>query len=295
MKPQKLVDLIGNTPLVISQNLVQNPNVKLLLKLEGNNPGGSVKDRAAYNMIKSAIERGDIKKGDKLIKATSGNTGIALAMIAQLFNIEIELVLPEDSTIERTQTMRAYGATVILTPASTGIIGSRDYADKKVAEGGYIMLNQFANEDNWKAHYNTTGPEIWEDTEGTVTHFVSAMGTTGTIIGTSTYLKEKKPSIKIVGAQPSDGSQIPGIRKWPQEYLPKIFDASKVDTVIEVSETEARAMTKRLAKEEGVFAGMSSGGSVAAALKIAETIESGVIVAIICDRGDRYLSSDLFE
>jgi cysteine synthase B len=246
-------------------------------------------------MIKSAIERGDIKKGDKLIEATSGNTGIALAMIAQLFNIEIELVLPEDSTIERTQTMRAYGATVILTPASTGIIGSRDYADKKVAEGGYIMLNQFANEDNWKAHYNTTGPEIWEDTEGTVTHFVSAMGTTGTIIGTSTYLKEKKPSIKIVGAQPSDGSQIPGIRKWPQEYLPKIFDASKVDTVIEVSETEARAMTKRLAKEEGVFAGMSSGGSVAAALKIAETIESGVIVAIICDRGDRYLSSDLFE
>ena len=295
MKPQKLVDLIGNTPLVISQNLVQNPNVKLLLKLEGNNPGGSVKDRAAYNMIKSAIERGDIKKGDKLIEATSGNTGIALAMIAQLFNIEIELVLPEDSTIERTQTMRAYGATVILTPASTGIIGSRDYADKKVAEGGYIMLNQFANEDNWKAHYNTTGPEIWEDTEGTVTHFVSAMGTTGTIIGTSTDLKEKKPSIKIVGAQPSDGSQIPGIRKWPQEYLPKIFDASKVDTVIEVSETEARAMTKRLAKEEGVFAGMSSGGSVAAALKIAETLESGVIVAIICDRGDRYLSSDLFE
>ena len=295
MKPQKLVDLIGNTPLVISQNLVQNPNVKLLLKLEGNNPGGSVKDRAAYNMIKSAIERGDIKKGDKLIEATSGNTGIALAMIAQLFNIEIELVLPEDSTIERTKTMRAYGATVILTPASTGIIGSRDYADKKVAKGGYIMLNQFANEDNWKAHYNTTGPEIWEDTEGTVTHFVSAMGTTGTIIGTSTYLKEKKPSIKIVGAQPSDGSQIPGIRKWPQEYLPKIFDASKVDTVIEVSETEARAMTKRLAKEEGVFAGMSSGGSVAAALKIAETIESGVIVAIICDRGDRYLSSDLFE
>jgi S-sulfo-L-cysteine synthase (O-acetyl-L-serine-dependent) len=295
MKPQKLVDLIGNTPLVISQHLVQNPNVKLLLKLEGNNPGGSVKDRAAYNMIKSAIERGDIKKGDKLIEATSGNTGIALAMIAQLFNIEIELVLPEDSTIERTQTMRAYGATVILTPASTGIIGSRDYADKKVAEGGYIMLNQFANEDNWKAHYKTTGPEIWEDTEGTVTHFVSAMGTTGTIIGTSTYLKEKNPSIQIIGAQPSDGSQIPGIRKWPQEYLPKIFDASKVDTVIEVTEAEARAMTQRLAKEEGIFAGMSSGGSVAAAVKIAETLESGVIVAIICDRGDRYLSSDLFD
>jgi cysteine synthase B len=295
MEPQKLVNLIGNTPLVIATNLVKNKNVQLLLKLEGNNPGGSVKDRAAYNMIVSALERGDIKKGDKLIEATSGNTGIALAMIAQLLNIEIELVLPEDSTKERTQTMRAYGATVTLTPASTGIIGSRDYADKKVAAGGYVMLNQFANEDNWKAHYKTTGPEIWKDTNGTVTHFVSAMGTTGTIMGTSTYLKEKNPAIQIIGAQPSDGSQIPGIRKWPQEYLPKIFDASKVDQVIEVSEEEARAMTKRLALEEGVFAGMSSGGSVATAVKIAEQLESGVIVAIICDRGDRYLSSDLFD
>jgi cysteine synthase B len=246
-------------------------------------------------MIASAIERGDIKKGDKLIEATSGNTGIALAMIAQLFNIEIELVLPEDSTKERTQTMQAYGATVILTPASSGIIGSRDYVDQKMAKGGYIMLNQFANDDNWKAHYKTTGPEIWNDTQGTVTHFVSAMGTTGTIIGTSTYLKEKNPAIQIVGAQPSDGSQIPGIRKWPQEYLPKIFNASKVDTIIEVSEKEAREMTKRLAKEEGVFAGMSSGGSVAVALKLASQLESGVIVAIICDRGDRYLSSDLFD
>lgn len=295
MQFKKLSDLIGNTPLVESVNLVKNKNVKLLLKLEGNNPGGSVKDRAAYNMIASAIERGDIKKGDKLIEATSGNTGIALAMIAQLFNVEIELILPEDSTIERTQTMRAYGATVILTPASEGIIGSRDYADKKVAEGRYVMLNQFANDDNWKAHYKTTGPEIWKDTQGTVTHFVSAMGTTGTIIGTSTYLKEKNPAIQIVGAQPSDGSQIPGIRKWPQEYLPKIFDASKVDVVMEVSETEAREMTKRLAKEEGIFAGMSSGGSVAVAVKLAEQMESGVIVAIICDRGDRYLSSDLFD
>jgi cysteine synthase B len=295
MQHKKLLDLIGNTPLVESVNLVKNPNVKLLLKLEGNNPGGSVKDRAAYNMIASAIERGDIKKGDKLIEATSGNTGIALAMIAQLFNLEIELVLPENSTKERTQTMLAYGANVILTPASSGIIGSRDYVDKKMEEGGYIMLNQFANPDNWKAHYNTTGPEIWNDTEGTVTHFVAAMGTTGTIIGTSTYLKEKNPAIQIVGAQPSDGSQIPGIRKWPQEYLPKIFDASKVDTIIEVSEQEAREMTKRLAKEEGVFAGMSSGGSVAVALKLASQLESGVIVAIICDRGDRYLSSDLFD
>ncbi len=295
MQFKKLSDLIGNTPLVESVNLVKNKNVKLLLKLEGNNPGGSVKDRAAYNMIASAIERGDIKKGDKLIEATSGNTGIALAMIAQLFNVEIELILPEDSTKERTQTMLAYGATVILTPASEGIIGSRDYADKKVAGGGYVMLNQFANDDNWKAHYKTTGPEIWRDTQGTITHFVSAMGTTGTIIGTSTYLKEKNPAIQIVGAQPSDGSQIPGIRKWPQEYLPKIFDASKVDVVMEVSEKEAREMTKRLAKEEGVFAGMSSGGSVAVAVKLAEQMKSGVIVAIICDRGDRYLSSDLFD
>lgn len=295
MKIFKLVELIGNTPLVETTRLVANKNVKLLLKLEGDNPGGSVKDRAAYNMIASAIERGDIKKGDKLIEATSGNTGIALAMIAQLFNIEIELVLPEDSTIERTQTMRAYGATVIQTPASLGIIGSRDYADKKVAEGGYVMLNQFANDDNWKAHYKTTGPEIWNDTEGTVTHFVSAMGTTGTIIGTSTYLKEKNPNIQIIGAQPSEGSQIPGIRKWPQEYLPKIFDASKVDTTIDVSEKEAREMTKRLAKEEGIFAGMSSGGSVAVAVKIANQLESGVVVAVICDRGDRYLSSDLFD
>ncbi|KAB1154437.1 cysteine synthase CysM [Flavobacterium luteum] len=295
MKPQKLLDLIGNTPLMESTSLVKNKNVKLLLKLEGNNPGGSVKDRAAYNMIASAIERGDIKKGDKLIEATSGNTGIALAMIAQLFNLEIELILPENSTIERTQTMLAYGANVILTPASEGIIGSRDYADKKMAEGGYFMLNQFANDDNWKAHYKTTGPEIWNDTDGTVTHFIAAMGTTGTIIGTSTYLKEKNPNIQIIGAQPSDGSQIPGIRKWPQEYLPKIFDASKVDTIIEVSEQEAREMTKRLAKEEGVFAGMSSGGSVATALKIANQLESGVVVAIICDRGDRYLSSDLFD
>ncbi|HEU4791883.1 MAG TPA: cysteine synthase CysM [Flavobacterium sp.] len=295
MKTYKLVELIGNTPLVETTCLVANKNVKLLLKLEGDNPGGSVKDRAAYNMIASAIERGDIKKGDKLIEATSGNTGIALAMIAQLFNIEIELVLPEDSTIERTQTMQAYGATVIQTPASLGIIGSRDYADKKVAEGGYVMLNQFANDDNWKAHYKTTGPEIWNDTNGTVTHFVSAMGTTGTIIGTSTYLKEKNPNIQIIGAQPSEGSQIPGIRKWPQEYLPKIFDASKVDVTIDVSEKEAREMTKRLAKEEGVFAGMSSGGSVAVAVKIANQLESGVVVAVICDRGDRYLSSDLFD
>jgi cysteine synthase B len=295
MEPKKLIELIGNTPLVISRNLIQNPNVQLLLKLEGNNPGGSVKDRAAYNMIASAIERGEIKKGDKLIEATSGNTGIALAMIAQLFDIKIELVLPEDSTKERTQTMLAYGAKVTQTPASLGIIGSRDYANKKMEEGGYVMLNQFANEDNWKAHYNTTGPEIWRDTNETITHFVATMGTTGTIMGTSTYLKEQNRNIQIIGVQPTDGSQIPGIRKWPQEYLPKIFDASKVDVVMEVSEKEAREMTQRLAKEEGIFAGMSSGGSVATAIKVANQLESGVVVAIICDRGDRYLSSDLFD
>ena len=295
MEPKKLIELIGNTPLVISRNLIQNPNVQLLLKLEGNNPGGSVKDRAAYNMIASAIERGEIKKGDKLIEATSGNTGIALAMIAQLFDIEIELVLPEDSTKERTQTMLAYGAKVTQTPASLGIIGSRDYANKKMEEGGYVMLNQFANEDNWKAHYKTTGPEIWRDTNKTITHFVATMGTTGTIMGTSTYLKEQNKDIQIIGVQPTDGSQIPGIRKWPQEYLPKIFDASKVDEVMEVSEQEAREMTQRLAKEEGIFAGMSSGGSVATAIKVANQLQSGVVVAIICDRGDRYLSSDLFD
>jgi len=295
MEPKKLEDLIGNTPLVKTVNLIKNKKVSLLLKLEGNNPGGSVKDRAAYHMIRSALDRGDLKKGDKLIEATSGNTGIALAMIAQLLNIKIELILPEDSTKERIQTMRAYGAKVILTPAGEGIIGSRDYADKKVTEGGYVMLNQFANDDNWKAHYKTTGPEIWRDTNGTITHFISAMGTTGTIMGTSSYLKEQNKRIQIVGAHPSEGSKIPGIRKWPKAYLPKIFDRNKVDTIMEVSEAEARAMTKRLALEEGIFAGMSSGGSVATALKIANELESGVIVAIICDRGDRYLSSDLFD
>ena len=295
MNAHTLVKLIGNTPLVETQNLVENKNVKLLVKLEGNNPGGSVKDRAAYNMIASAVERGDIKEGDKLIEATSGNTGIALAMIAQLLHIDIELVLPENSTKERVQTMRAYGAKVTLTPADVGILGSRDYADKKVAEEGYIMLNQFANDDNWKAHYKTTGPEIWRDTEGKITHFVSAMGTTGTIMGTSTFLKEQNQDVQIVGAHPSDGSKIPGIRKWPEEYLPKIFDASKVDTILEVSEEESRIMTKRLAKEEGILAGMSSGGAVATAVKVANQLESGVVVAIICDRGDRYLSSDLFD
>ncbi len=295
MKTNQIIDIIGNTPLVKANHLIKNENITLLLKLEGHNPGGSVKDRAAYNMIQSAIDRKEINKDTKLIEATSGNTGIALAMIASAYGLDIELVMPENSTKERIQTMEAYGAEVILTPSDIGIEGSRDYAEKKVLEEGYFMLDQFSNNDNWKAHYKTTGPEIWRDTEGLVTHFVSAMGTTGTIMGTSAYLKEKNSNIQIIGAQPTDDSRIPGIRKWPEAYLPKIFDRRKVDQIIEVSENEARTMTKRLAREEGIFAGMSSGGSVTAALKLAATIEKGVIVAIICDRGDRYLSSDLFS
>lgn len=290
-----ILDLIGNTPLVESRVLNTNPNVKLLFKLEGHNPGGSVKDRAAYNMIKSGLERGSLKPTDKLIEATSGNTGIALAMIAGIFGFDIELVMPENSTKERVQTMRAYGAKVTLTPSDVGIEGARDYAENKVEKEGFVMVNQFANDDNWKAHYKTTGPEIWKDTEGTVTHFVSAMGTTGTIMGTSSFLKEKNKDVQIVGVQPTDNSKIPGIRKWPKEYLPKIFDASKVDTVMEVSEAEAVEMAKRLAKEEGIFSGMSSGGAATVALRLAEQLESGVIVSIVCDRGDRYLSSDLFD
>jgi len=295
MQSRSLFDFIGNTPLVKAQHILIKEGVSLYLKLEGNNPGGSVKDRAAYNMITSAIERKEIKKGDYLIEATSGNTGIALAMVAKQFGIQIELVMPENSTKERIQTMEAYGAKVTLTPTSVGIEGSREYAEKEVKEKGYLMLNQFANEDNWKAHYKTTGPEIWRDTNGEITHFISAMGTTGTIMGTSTYLKEKNSNIQIIGAQPTDNSKIPGIRKWSPEFLPKIFNPKKVDHVVEVSEEEARIMTKRLAKEEGIFAGMSSGGAVSAALKLAKTIQSGVLVAIICDRGDRYLSSNLFE
>lgn len=290
-----ILDLIGNTPLVESKVLNTNPNVKILFKLEGNNPGGSVKDRPAYNMIKSGLERGDFSKETKLIEATSGNTGIGLAMIAGLFGLDIELVMPENSTKERVQTMKAYGAKVTLTPADVGIEGARDYAEAKVKEEGFKMLNQFSNDDNWKAHYKTTGPEIWRDTNGEITHFVSSMGTTGTIMGTSTYLKEQNPNVQIVGVQPTDDSKIPGIRKWPKEYLPKIFNPDKVDTVMEVSEQDATEMAKRLAKEEGIFSGMSSGGAATVALRLAETLERGTIVSIVCDRGDRYLSSDLFE
>ena len=288
-----LLDQIGNTPIVKSIALNTNPNVSLYFKLEGDNPGGSVKDRAAYNMIKSALDSGAIDKTTKLIEATSGNTGIALAMIAAIYGLEIELVMPEKATKERVQTMRAYGAKVTLHPE--GIEGARDYAIDKVTNEGYFSFNQFSNDHNWQAHYKTTGPEIWRDTQGEVTHFVSSMGTTGTIMGTSTFLKEQNSNIQIVGVQPTDGSSIPGIRKWPQEYLPKIFNASKVDRTIEVSRDESIAMARRLAQEEGILAGMSSGGATTAALKLASELESGVIVSIICDRGDRYLSSDLFE
>tara|TARA_R110000868_G_scaffold36074_4_gene128478 strand:- start:17036 stop:17920 length:885 start_codon:yes stop_codon:yes gene_type:complete len=290
-----ILDIIGNTPMVISKVVNTNPNVKLLFKLEGNNPGGSVKDRAALNMIKGGLERGDFDKNSKLIEATSGNTGIALAMIAGVYGLDIELVMPENSTKERVQTMKAYGAKVTLTPADVGIEGARDYAEQKVKEEGYIMINQFSNDDNWMAHYKSTGPEIWRDTQGEITHFVSSMGTTGTIMGTSTYLKEENSNIQIVGVQPADEAKIPGIRKWPIEYLPKIFNPKKVDSVMEVTEQEARDMAKRLAKEEGIFAGMSSGGAAAAAVKLAQSLEEGVIVSIVCDRGDRYLSSDLFD
>ena len=246
-------------------------------------------------MINSAMERGDIDKNTKLIEATSGNTGIALAMIAGIFGLDIELIMPENSTVERVQTMRAYGAKVILTDASEGIEGSRDYAEDKMRSENYFMLNQFGNDDNWKAHYNTTGPEIWRDTDHKITHFVSSMGTTGTIMGTSTYLKEKNKDIQIIGVQPTDDSRIPGIRKWPEAYLPKIFNPKKVDRVLEVSEQEAVHMSRRLAEEEGIFAGMSSGGATAAALRLCDELESGLVISIVCDRGDRYLSSDLFE
>ncbi|WP_212002868.1 cysteine synthase CysM [Chitinophaga sp. HK235] len=286
-----ILDLVGNTPMVELQRIPENPEVKIYAKLEGTNPGGSVKDRAAYGMIRGALDRGEIRSGTRLIEATSGNTGIALAMIANLFGIEIELVMPADSTLERVQTMQAYGARVVLEESMEASI---DYANAQVAKGGYVMLNQFANADNYGMHYKTTGPEIWRDTAGKVTHFVSAMGTTGTIMGVSKYLKEQNPAVQIVGCQPTEGSKIPGIRKWAEAYLPKIFDRSRVDTIMDISEEEARTMTKRLAKEEAIFCGMSSGGAIAAAMRLSRELSQGVIVSIICDRGDRYLSSDLF-
>ncbi len=291
----KLAELIGNTPLVELQKIPTNNKVKILGKLEGDNPGGSVKDRAAYGMISGALEKGDIKAGDKLVEATSGNTGIALAMIARLFDLNMTLIMPENATRERILAMRAYGAEVILTPKEKTIEYSRELAEQKSALEGYFMLNQFANKDNYMMHYRTTGPEIWRDTDGEVTHFVSAMGTTGTIMGVSRYLKEQNPKVNIVGTQPTDGSSIPGIRRWSPEYLPKIFEKERVDITIDVSEEEARVMARRLAKEEGILTGMSSGGALTAALRIAEELDGGTIVFIVCDRGDRYLSSDLFE
>ncbi|GEM64939.1 Cysteine synthase B [compost metagenome] len=286
-----IIDTIGNTPLVEITKFHTNRKVKIYAKMEGNNPAGSVKDRAALNMIRSAMERGEITKDSKLIEATSGNTGIALAMIAGIYGLSLELVMPVTSTRERTLTMEAFGAKVTLLETMEIC---RDYAEEKAASGDYFILNQFANPDNYKAHIKTTGPEIWRDTAGKITHFVSAMGTTGTIMGNSIYLKEQNPAIQIVGCQPTEESSIPGIRRWPQEYLPKIFDPSRVDRIIDISQKESTAMARELVSKEGIFAGMSSGGAFAAALKVANEIEEGVLVFIACDRGDRYLSSDLF-
>lgn len=291
----KIEELIGNTPLIELQNIPANKNVTIYCKLEGQNPGGSVKDRAALGMINGALKRGDINPGDTLVEATSGNTGIALAMIAAMKDLKIKLLMPESATEERIKSMRAFGAEVVLTPAEKTIEYSRQLAGEMAEEHGYFQLNQFANPDNYKMHERTTGPEIWNDTNGKITHFVSAMGTTGTIMGVSRYLKSQNPSVQIVGTQPTDGSSIPGIRRWSPEYLPKIFEADRVDRTIDVSEKEATEMARRMATEEGIFAGMSSGGALTAALKVAKEIEEGVIVCITCDRGDRYLSSALFE
>jgi S-sulfo-L-cysteine synthase (O-acetyl-L-serine-dependent) len=287
-----VLDTVGNTPLVELKRLNPNPAVAIYAKLEGNNPGGSVKDRPALNMIRSALERGDISKNTKLIEATSGNTGIAMALIANLFDLQIELIMPSTSTRERVLTMEAFGAKVILLDTMEAC---RDYAEEKGTTSDYFLLNQFANPDNYIAHYKTTAPEIWRDTDGEITHFVSAMGTTGTIMGTSMFLKEKNPAIQIIGCQPTEESSIPGIRRWAPAYLPKIFDRSRVDRVMDISQQEATEMTRQLAKQEGIFAGMSSGGAAFAAITLSRELSSGVIVFIVCDRGDRYLSSNLFS
>lgn len=286
-----IIDTIGNTPLVEITTFHSNRKVKLFAKMEGNNPAGSVKDRAALNMIRSALERGEINPSSKLIEATSGNTGIALAMIASMYNLSLELVMPANSTRERTLTMEAFGAQVTLLETMERC---RDYAEEKAEVEGYYILNQFANPDNYLAHYKTTGPEIWRDTQGSITHFVSAMGTTGTIMGNSMFLKEKNPAIQIVGCQPTESSSIPGIRRWPAAYLPKIFDASRVDRILDIDQGDATRRTRELVTQEGIFAGMSSGGAFHAALQVVNELEEGVVVFIVCDRGDRYLSSDLF-
>jgi len=293
-----LEDFIGDTPLARLQRLPgednrRNGNV-ILAKLEGNNPAGSVKDRPAMSMIRRAEERGAIKRGDVLIEPTSGNTGIALAMAAAIRGFRMILIMPEHLSVERRQTMRAFGAEIILTPQKGGMEAARDLAEKMVREGKGIMLDQFANPDNPLSHYEGTGPEIWRDTQGKVTHFVSSMGTTGTIMGCSRYFKERNPKIQVIGCQPEEGSQIPGIRKWPEAYLPKIYDRSRVDRLEYVSQADAEEMARRLAREEGIFAGISSGGAVAVALRIAKELKNAVIVTIICDRGDRYLSTGVF-
>jgi len=294
MQPKTLEDFVGNTPLVRLQRLPGKTRNTILAKLEGNNPAGSVKDRPALSMIKHAEARGEIKPGDTLVEATSGNTGIALAMAAAMKGYRMVLVMPENQSLERRATMKAFGAELVLVSKEAGMEGARDVADQMGREGQGKVLNQFSNPDNPRAHYEGTGPEIWRDTEGRVTHFVSSMGTTGTIMGTSMFLKEMNPGIQIVGVQPSPGSQIPGIRAWPAEYLPKIFDRSRVDRVMEVSQAEAEDMTRRLAREEGIFCGISSGGATLAALRLSQELENAVIVTIICDRGDRYLSTGVF-
>ncbi|HZV97716.1 MAG TPA: cysteine synthase CysM [Methylophilaceae bacterium] len=289
-----LEDFVGNTPLVKLQRIPGKTSNTILVKLEGNNPAGSVKDRPALSMIKRAEERGDIKPGDTLIEATSGNTGIALAMAAAMRGYKMVLVMPDNQSLERRQTMKAFGAELVLTPKDGSMELARDVAMKMQAEGEGIVLDQFANPDNPLSHYEGTGPEIWRDTAGKITHFVSSMGTTGTIMGTSRYLKEQNPEIRIVGVQPEEGSQIPGIRKWPEAYLPSIYDSSRVDELLYVSQANAEKMTRRLASEEGIFAGISSGGALYAALQLSKQVENAVIVTIICDRGDRYLSTGVF-
>lgn len=290
-----IADFVGHTPLVRLQRLGAHTSNTILLKLEGNNPAGSVKDRPALSMIARAEARGSIKTGDTLIEATSGNTGIALAMAAAIKGFKMILIMPDNATMERRWAMEAYGAELILVSKEAGMEGARDLAKQMEAEGKGIVLDQFANGDNPIAHYESTGPEIWEDTHGTITHFVSSMGTTGTIMGTGQYLKQQNPNVQIVGLQPKEGAAIPGIRRWPKEYLPSIFDETKVDTILDIGQDIAEETMKALAREEGIFCGVSSGGAVAGALQLSETLENAVIVAIICDRGDRYLSSGVFS
>jgi len=295
---QTIESCVGNTPLVKLQRIPKNDGVHsstvILSKLEGNNPAGSVKDRPAMSMISGAEARGEIKPGDTLIEATSGNTGIALAMAAAIKGYKMVILMPEHLSIERRQTMRAFGAELILTPQKIGMEGARDTAVEMQRERGGLILDQFANPDNPLAHYLTTGPEIWRDTAGKITHFVATMGTTGTIMGVSRFLKEKNPAIQIIGVQPADGSNVPGIRKWPEAYLPKIFERPRIDRILEVTQLESEEMARRLAREEGIFAGISSGGGLAAAVKIAKETENAVVVQIVCDRGDRYLSTGVF-